>query len=150
MAAELILFVIALVALASTLRRSTQSGDPDWQRRWEELPQIQRDHIAVAIRRGQRLEDPTEAELAVGYARQRREAAAALTHPGLLHLILAATLLLLAILDAPLAVLGLVLLILALLVWLAYRDRVTRRDLARAERNEGPSARGRADSSYSA
>lgn|GEM_PF-2052529 len=131
---ELTIFVIALLIAPPLVYGQLQGArDPEWERRWEALPQLQRDRIAAAVRNGGGLEDPEESELAVGYAREQRKLATALSHPGALHLVLGSVLLLEALFGSPLTVFSLTFLLLAFLIWVAYRDRVTRRNLARTE-----------------
>lgn len=47
--------------------------DKEWKRRWRALPKRERLRIAAAVRRGEKLDDPAEAELAAGSARFQRD-----------------------------------------------------------------------------
>jgi Flp pilus assembly protein TadB len=132
-------FEIALLAagLLLTLQainsRRRTSEDPDWEKRWNQLPQVQRDHIADAVRRGIPLTDPTEAELATGLARRERSSASFFACSGPLHMLLASALIATALIGPSPLILAPLLLLLAFLIWVAYRERITKRNLARAE-----------------
>jgi hypothetical protein len=66
--------------------------------------------------------------------RRRGSAAELLSHPGVLHMLLAGTLLLTASIGPSPLVLAPSLLLLALLIWIAHQERVARRDRERSER----------------
>jgi Flp pilus assembly protein TadB len=134
MVLHLVLFLALLVAIGirSYDNQRTRS-DPDWEARWSQLPQIQREQIASAVRRGEPLQDPEEAELGAALARQRRKASAQFSNHWLIHLVLVGFLLLIVLIGgSPLLILP-VLLLLTFLIWVAYRERATERNLKRAE-----------------
>src|SRR4051794_25197576 len=96
---ELALFAfLLLVALRALFNHQRSSPDPEWEERWNQLPQLQRDHIADALRRGTPLADPEEASLAAGLARQQH-ATVTLFSQSSVHLLLAGTLLLTAVIH---------------------------------------------------
>lgn len=128
-----ILVVALLLALPVGHRYLRRPRDREWERRWKELPLYQRERISTAIRAGKRLEDPVEAELGAGLARDRRALAAVFSQSSVAHLILAGALMAMTIAKAPLSVFLIAFLLLAFFSWAAYRDRVTRRNLARTE-----------------
>jgi flagellar biosynthesis component FlhA len=94
---------------------------------------VQRRQIEVAVRSGEPLADPEEAELGAGYARQQQTAAAIFSQSRALHLLLASILLLAALTEGSILILVLMPLLLTFLIWVAYRERVTSRNLERAE-----------------
>lgn len=65
-----VLFVAFFVFFYFRLRGDR---DVEWERRWRQLDWADRRRISSAARRGEKLEDPVEAELAAGSARQQRE-----------------------------------------------------------------------------
>jgi hypothetical protein len=65
---------------------------------------------------------------------QRGSAANLLSHPGVLHMLLAGTVLLTALIGPSPLVLAPSLVLLALLIWIAHQERVARRDRERSER----------------
>ena len=68
------------------------------------------------------------------FGQQRGSAATLLSHPGVLHMLLAGVVLLTALIGPSPLVLAPSLLLLALLVWIASQERVARRDRKRSER----------------
>jgi hypothetical protein len=135
MSPELFLFAIAfLVAFPVVYGYLRSKRDPEWEERWKQLPQLQRERISTAVRNGEPLEDPEEAELGAGFARQQRASVAFFTQSRVVHLILASVLLLAILTEGSPLIFFLTLLLLTFLIWLAYRERVTKRNLARAER----------------
>jgi Flp pilus assembly protein TadB len=125
-----IAFVVAFPLVYAYLRTKQE---PEWEARWKELPQLQRQHIEGAVRRGEPLLDREEAELAAGYARRQRAASALFSHSRVVHLALATFLLLIAVVDGSPLLAVLIVIVLALLIWVAYRERVTKRNLGRTE-----------------
>lgn len=131
---EIALLAVAFLASLRVVYRHLQTQqDPDWEARWNQIPQLQREHIASAVRRGTPLGDPDEAELAAGLARQQHSSAALFSRAGIVHLLLASTLLLTALMDPSPLILAPILLLLGFLIWVAYRERITKRNLARTE-----------------
>jgi Flp pilus assembly protein TadB len=134
MGSEIVLAVIGLLLALRSIQAYLRTGkDPDWERRWNQLPQLQREHIAKAVRQGIPLTDPEETELAAGLARQQRSTSKLISHPGVIHLLLAAVILLTFLMKSSPLGLAPILLLLAFLVWILYRERTTRRNLDRAE-----------------
>ena len=132
---EIVLFVVGLLlALRGTQAYLRNGKDPEWERRWNQLPQLQREHIAKAVQQGLPLTDPEEAELAAGLARQQRSTSKLISHPGVIHLLLAGTILLTFLMKPSPLGLAPILLLLAFLIWVLYRERTTRRNLDRAKR----------------
>jgi Flp pilus assembly protein TadB len=131
---HLVLFValLALIAIRGYGNRPARP-DPDWDTRWNQLPQIQREQIASAVRRGEPLQDPEEAELAAALARRQRSTSALLSNHWLVHLVLVGFLLVVVLIGGSPLLIVPVLLLLAFLIWVAYRERVTKRNLERAE-----------------
>lgn len=131
---ELALFVfLLLVALRALYTHRRSKPDPEWEQRWASLPQLQRDHIAETVRQGTPLADPEEAEMAAGLARRQHSTATLFSHSGVVHLLLAGAFLLTALIDPSPLILAPVLILLAALIWIAYRERVTKRNLERTE-----------------
>jgi Flp pilus assembly protein TadB len=131
---EIVYFAIAFaVAFPLVYAYLRTKQEPEWEARWNELPQLQRQHIEDAVRRGEPLFDPEEAELAAGYARQQRATSALFSHSRVVHLTLAAFLLLITLVGGSPLLAVLVVLLLGFLIWVAYRERVTKRNLDRAE-----------------
>lgn len=122
MGLHLVLFVALLVlfAIRSYGNRRTKP-DPNWEARWNQLPQIQREQIASAVRRGEPLQDPEEAELAVALARRQRSTSALFSNQWLVHLVLVGFLLVVVLIGGSPLLMVPVLLLLAFLVWVAYR-----------------------------
>jgi Flp pilus assembly protein TadB len=125
-----IAFAVAFPLLYAYLRRQQE---PEWEARWNQLPQAQRQHIKDAVQRGEPLADPEEAELGAGFARQQRAASALFSQTRIVHLVLATILLLVALVGGSPLLLVLIALLLAFLIWVAYRERLTKRNLERAE-----------------
>ena len=131
---EISLFLIAFLVTFPILRTYLRTKqEPEWEARWNALPQLQRQYIEDAVRRGEPLLDPEEAELAAGYARRQRATSSLFSRSPVIHFVLAGFLLLIALAGGSPVLLALVLLLLAFLIWVAYRERVTKRNLDRAE-----------------
>lgn len=135
MGSEIVLAVVGLLLARRGIQAYRRTGkDPEWERRWSQLPQLQREHIAKAVKQGLPLTDPEEAELAAGLARQQRSASKVISHPGVIHLLLAAVILLTFLMKSSPLGAAPILLLLAFLIWVLYKERTTRRNLDRAER----------------
>ena len=134
MGSEILLFAITFVfvfPLVYKVLRSSQ--DPEWEARWNQLPQLQREQIEASVRRGEPLQDREEAELGAGFARQQRSTSALVSHRRVIHFVFAGVLLLIALAGgSPLLAVS-ILILLAFLIWAAYRERLTKRNLGRAE-----------------
>jgi Flp pilus assembly protein TadB len=131
---ELLLFAVIFLAAFPLIYRYLQTQqDPQWEERWKQLPQLQRQRIATAVQRGEVLQDPGEAELAAGYARQQRATATIFSSGRVAHLALASFFLLIGIVGGSPLVLVFALFLLSFFTWVAYRERVTKRNLDRAE-----------------
>lgn len=131
---EIVLLVIGLLLTLRGIQAYLRTGkDPEWERRWSQLPRLQREQIAKAVQQGLSLTDPEEAELAAGLARQQRSKSKLISHPGVIHLLLAAVILLTFLMNPSPLGLAPILLVLAFLIWVLYRERTTRRNLERTE-----------------
>ena len=134
MRSELLLFAVIFLATFPLIYRYLQAQqDPQWEERWKQVPQLQREQIAAAVRRGEAPQDPEEAELAAGYARQQRASAAIFSSGRVAHLVLAAFFLLIGIVGGSPLVLVLALFLLSFFIWVAYRERIAKRNLERVE-----------------
>jgi len=130
---HLLVFLAALLfAGPAVYRRARSAPDPEWAERWEALPEGERKRIAGAVRTGVAPQSQEEAELALALAYEQRKTVQLMTRPSLAHLVLAAVLLLELGSGEPLLVLSLTLVLLGYFIWVAYRDRITKRNLARA------------------
>ena len=134
MGSEILLFAIAFaVAFPLVYAYLRAKQEPEWEERWNQLPQLQRQQIEDAVQRGRPLEDPEEAELGAGYARQQRATSALFSQDRLVHFVLASFLLLIALIGGSPLLLAPLVLLLGFLIWVAYRERLTKRNLERAE-----------------
>ncbi|HWO83881.1 MAG TPA: hypothetical protein VNM38_08865 [Solirubrobacterales bacterium] len=139
MRAELLLFAFLFLASFPLIYRYLKTQqDPEWEERWNQLPQLQREQIASAVRRGETLQNPEEAELAAGFARQQRATATIFSSGRVAHFVLAGFFLLIGIVGSSPLVLVLALFLLSFFGWVAYRERVTKRNLDRAEDPAAP------------
>ena len=131
---KLLVFLAAfLIMLPITYRRMRKAQNPEWESRWRGLPQLERKRISAAVRRGERFEDPNEAYLAAGSAREQRTFGGSFSHYQTFRLVIVGFLLFAALAKGSLPLIILALVLLALFGWLAHRDRVTRRNLEQAE-----------------
>jgi len=138
MGLEFFVFAVALLfAVPAVYRRAQSAPDAEWERRWRALPQMDRERIAAAVEKGDTSLNQEEAELALVLAHEQRKTAELLTRPSLAHLVLGVALLLELRFGEPLLVFALTFLVLAYFIWVAYRDRVTKRNLSRAEELSG-------------
>jgi Flp pilus assembly protein TadB len=134
MRSELLLFAVIFLAAFPLIYKYLQAKqDPAWEERWSQVPRLQREQIAAAVRRGEPVQDPEEEELAAGYARQERATATIFSNGRVAHLALATFFLLIGIVGGSPLVLVLALFLLSFFTWVAYRERVTKRNLDRAE-----------------
>ncbi|HEX6601132.1 MAG TPA: hypothetical protein VF030_00685 [Solirubrobacterales bacterium] len=124
---------VFLISLPFVHRQLKDAQDPEWEERWGELPHPERERISAAVRRGERFEDPNEAYLAAGSAREQRVFGGSHSHSHALRLVIAGVLLLAAVAEGSLLMVVLALALLALFGWFARRDRVTKRNLEQAE-----------------
>jgi Flp pilus assembly protein TadB len=130
---KLLIFVgLFLILLPLAYWRSRDAEDPEWEDRWQELPLRERTRISAAVRRGGRFEDRDEAYLAAGSARQQHSVAELFSHSHVLRVVIITVVLLAAIAEGSVPMIAVALLALAIFGWFAYRDRATRRNLARA------------------
>jgi len=129
------LVVIFLVAVPSFFfyRRMKKERDPEWERRWGELPRGERRRLARLARRGETATDPAEAELVAGSARYQRSVRRSVSYGGVVRVVVASMLLLAAIAEGSLPLIGMALVFLGLVVLLRRRDRGLDRKLARVE-----------------
>jgi uncharacterized membrane protein (UPF0136 family) len=98
MGIEIVLLVIGFLLTLRGLQGYLRTKkDPEWEQRWSQLPQLQREHIAKAVQ-------------------------------------LAGTILLTFLMKPSPLGLAPILLLLAFLIWVLYRERTTRRNLDRASR----------------
>jgi Flp pilus assembly protein TadB len=127
----LVSLAIFAVAYPIVYLRLKRERDPDWERRWGEQPLSERRRLMAAAKRGERPNDPDEAELVVGSARHQRSIGSGSFASG--RLLIAVIVLLAAVaegLSPPIVALALALV--AFLAWMWHRDRVRRRNLDRA------------------
>lgn len=125
--------VIFLVVLPFVYWRLKKERDPEWERRWGQLPLGERKRLIRHAQRGETSVDPAEAELIAGSARYQRSVRRSASHAGIGRLVVASVLVLAALAEGSLPMIGLALALLAVLAWLAYRDRALDRRLAHFE-----------------
>lgn len=125
--------VIFLLVLPFVYRRLKKERDPEWERRWRELPLGERRRLIRHARRGETSTDPAEAELIAGSASYQRSVRRSALHAGIGRLVVASVLILAALAEGSLPMIGLAFALLAVLAWLAYRDRSLDTRLARSE-----------------
>jgi len=125
--------VIFLVVLPFVYKRLKKEQDPEWARRWKELPFGERKRLIQRARRGDTSADPVEAQLIAGSARYQRSVRQSISHSSVVRLVLASVLLLAALAEGSLPMIGFALVLLGVLAWLAYRNRILNRRLARSE-----------------
>jgi len=131
---KVLIFVAAfLILLPLHYRRLRDARNPEWEERWKALPELERKRIAAAVRRGERFEDPNEAYLAAGSAREQRTFGGSFSHSHTIRLAMAGFLLFAAIAKGMLPLVFVALGALAGFGWFAHRDRVTQRNLEQAE-----------------
>ena len=139
-ALRLLSFVaIFLVVLPFVYWRLKKERDPEWERRWRELPLRERRRLIRHAQRGETSADPAEAGLIAGSARYQRSVRRSTSHAGIGRLVVASVLVLAALAEGSLPMIGLALALLAVLAWLAYRDRALDRRLARSEEPDADS-----------
>jgi Flp pilus assembly protein TadB len=126
--------VIFLVVLPFVYWRLKKERDPEWERRWGELPLVERKRLIQRARRGETSTDPGEAQLIAGSARHQRSVRRSASNAGIGSLVVASVLVLAALAKGSLPMIGLALVLLGVLAWLAYRDRALDRRLASSER----------------
>lgn len=126
--------VIFLVVLPFVYRRLKKERDPEWERRWGELPLGERKRLIRRARRGETSTDPVEAELIAGSARYQQSVRRSASNADIGRLVVASVLILAALAKGSLPMIGLAAALLGVLGWLAYRDRALDRRLARSER----------------
>jgi hypothetical protein len=132
-ALRLLLFVVIfLIVLPFVYRHLKKERDPEWERRWGELPLGERRRLIRQAQRGETSTDPTEAELIAGSARYQQSVRRSTSHAGIGRLVVASVLVLAALAEGSLPMIGFALALLAVLAWLAYRDRALDRRLARS------------------
>lgn len=131
--------VIFLVVLPFVYRRLKKERDPEWERRWSELPLGERKRLIRHPRRGETSTDPIEAELIAGSARYQRSVRRSTSHAGIGRLVVASVLVLAALGEGSVPMIGLALALLGVVAWLAHRDRTLDRRLASSEDSDAES-----------
>lgn len=131
--------VIFLVVLPFVYWHLRKERDPEWERRWRELPLGERRRLIRHARRGETSTDPAEAELIAGSARYQRSVRRSTSHAGIGRLVVASVLVLAALAKGSLPMIGLALALLAVLAWLAHRDRALDSRLGRSENPDAES-----------
>jgi hypothetical protein len=129
----LLLVVILLVAAPSVYRRMKEERDPEWERRWRQLPLAERWRLSRRAQQGITPDDPIEAELVSGSARCQRSVRRSVSYGGVVRLIVASMILLAAIAEGSVPMIGMALAFLGLIVLLRHRGRGLDRKLAHAE-----------------
>ncbi|HET7417794.1 MAG TPA: hypothetical protein VFJ61_09245 [Solirubrobacterales bacterium] len=125
--------LIFLVAFSVLYRRLRNEQDPEWEGRWRSLPQSEQERLAEAARRGERLEDPDEAYLAAGSAREQRSLGSGAASFVSGRAVLVGVVLIASIAAGSPLMIAVSLLLLSVFGVLAYRARAVDRNLERAE-----------------
>lgn len=128
------LFVVLFAFFYFGLRKDR---DPEWERRWRQLPMGDRLRISSAARRGEALEDPLEAELAAGSARQQGDLLAGSTTGLTLQIVVAVAIALAGVAQGSFLIVIGGLALLGLGYWRFRRMRDAARNLERAQRHGG-------------
>lgn len=131
--------VVFLVVLPFVYRRLKRERDPEWERRWRELPLGERKRLVQRARRGETSTDPIETQLIAGSAGYQRSVRRSTSYAGIGRLVVASVLVLAALAEGSLPMIGLALALFGALAWLAYRDRTLDRRLARSEDSDADS-----------
>lgn len=128
-------FAVVFLAAVSFIfnRRMKKERDPEWERRWSQLPRAERWRLMRQARRGETASDPAKAELVAGSARHQRSVGRSVSYGSVVRLVVASMFLLAAIVEGSVPMIGMALAFLALVVWLRRRDRGLDRRLARVE-----------------
>jgi len=130
-----VLFVAFFVFFYFRLRGNR---DVEWERRWRQLDWADRHRLSSAVRRGEKIEDPAEAELAAGSAKQQHEMNWGLSVGSIAQMAVAVLIALAGIAQGalPITVGGLVLLGVAW--WRFQHARARARNLAQASQGDRP------------
>jgi hypothetical protein len=132
----LLLAFVAMFVVVTTpfaYRRMKRERNLEWERRWTQLPLAERWRLIRQARRGITPADPAEAELVAGSARYQRSVRRSVSYRGIVRLVVASILLLAAIAEGSVLLIGLALAFLGFVAWLGRRDRALDRRLASAE-----------------